>query len=615
MRGPHRGPSFGRARATMRRSPQLARIALGVVLLAMASRVEGADSVVVWTQAPISPPEWDARVKHAAVILRDGEVLSLGGDSRLGTGGAVPTPRNDVFSITSGGTTLTRVAAAAAWSVRSGHCAVRFLRTDDVLVIGGTSAQSYVLLSDAWRSTDRGATFVQTSNETFAPVMSSTGFLQAGRRDFGCFSTGPATVYAMGGGHNYLVMKSKLNDVIKSNDSGATWLVVNTSACPAMWEGRERFAYVYMPQLGRAVIVGGATQGTSRLSYTYHNDVWVWDIASSGGTVCWEMSPNRPWNEIEGYINAQLVVAPFSGDEVLLLVGGGRLYNPANSTAALYPNTVQRSVDGGWTWSIVTSVGAALPTGIGSALVSDAIHARLVFWGGSVLNTKTPPERISTAGVWIAPTSTALVSLALPFSVIDAFCMNSDAVRTCRVEGGELLTIVGTNFADVTGITVLLNGRTCTDVHLSVVPASNSVMCTTPCFDDWSGAAAINVTALLSSTMAPIAFESTESVRTGIGALSATTATAYSGIVEGPDYVCSSAPVIVSIECLDSRMCSLAAGGAEIKASFGALLRVSGANFGHEKPTSSTVSALSIMVGASGSARPIVPFHCSSVSR
>ena len=583
----------------MRRFPARARITL--VVLAMAHRATGANSAtVVWTQAPISPLPWDARRAHAAVLLRDGEMLSLGGDAESGTTGAVPVPRNDVFSFASGGTALTHVAAAAAWSVRSGHCAVRLLRTDDVLVMGGKSAQPGVYLSDAWCSTDRGATFVQMSNETFAPVIDAQGFSRVGRLNFGCFSTGPTTVYAMGGGHTFFVDKSKLNDVIKSTDAGATWLVVSTSACAEMWEGRERFAYVYMPQLERAVIAGGMT--SNGVAKTYHNDVWIWDIASSGGSVCWEMSPNRPWNETEGYINAQLVVAPFGGDEVLLLVGGGRLYNAGNANAALYPNAVQRSVDGGWTWSIVTSVGAALPTGIGSALISDAIHARLVFWGGSVLETNggsvddnTP--RIPTAGVWIAPTSTALISLALPFSVIDAFCMNSDAVRTCRVEGGELLTIIGTNFADVTDITVLLNGRACTDVHASVA-VSSSITCTAPCLDDWSGAAAIDVSALLATTLAPVAFNSTTSVRTDTGALSVTASTAY-GDIAVADYVCSSAPTIASVECVDPKRCSIAAGGAELKADFGALLRIGGANFGHEKPTVSTASTLSVMFGTS----------------
>ena len=194
-------------------------------LLGMARGAEGTDVALEWSEAPLSPDPWTGRHGHAAVILDDGAVLSLGGYDGNN--------KNDVFKIVPGGTTLTQVTAEAEWSLRNGLCVVQLPGTNEIVLIGGS------VKNDAWRSTDSGLNFTKISSNVFAAV---------GRAFHGCVAVTATKLFAFGGQSATSVYH---NDVRVSTDSGATWNDVDhsSSSCGGnqqRWSKRYLFTFTFM---------------------------------------------------------------------------------------------------------------------------------------------------------------------------------------------------------------------------------------------------------------------------------------------------------------------------------------------------------------------------------
>ena len=268
-------------------------LALGFACVAVAT---GGDVTLLWSQAPPSGAPWTARYSHAAAIFADGSVLSLGG-----YGGGYKN-QNDVFRLTPGSTTLEQVTAAAAWSARYGLCAVVLIGTDEIVIMGGNDGG---FKNDAWRSTDKGVTFVKISDAVWAQ----------GRRYAGCVAISATKLFAFGGDSSSGggVMH---NDVRVSIDAGASWSDVDHASCgattPPMWSVRFGFGYTYMALLGRIVIAGGQESST-----VYHNDIWF----SQSDATCWTLAKADVNSGVDGYFGASLVTVPFGGLEALLLLG------------------------------------------------------------------------------------------------------------------------------------------------------------------------------------------------------------------------------------------------------------------------------------------------------
>ena len=479
-------------------------------LLGIAPGVEGTGVALEWSEAPVSPAPWAERHGHAAVILDDEAVLSLGGRDKNDV------KVNDVFKIVPGGTTLQQVTASAEWSARSGICVVHLPGTNEIVLINGGGQ------NDAWRSTDSGLNFTKISSKVFALL---------GRTYHGCVAVTATKLFAFGGG-GWAASTGAVrhNDVRVSTDSGATWTDVDHSSCGVnqqRWTKRQYFGYTFMPLLGRIVIAGG------RDDTLWHNDVWY----SNSDAKCWTLAKNDTNLAADGYYGAVLLAVPFGGVEALLLLGGYRKGGGYISTAAL-------SIDGGSIWSIMASVGTTWTGRRSFAAIVDTRFARVLIWGG---------DYPSTDILWtvpLHPVYTALAPYRPPFSFVDAYCGS----RTpCLIEGNDQLTIIGTNFSDAADLSVAVDGKPCTDV---TVTAAYTAICTTPCFASFSTHFLVSITS--SSAPNGIIFNTSLS-SSGNGAVSVATADVYTSIAT--DFVCSSSPNVTGIECIAPGHCNVDASG------------------------------------------------------
>jgi hypothetical protein len=506
-------------------------LALGFACVAVAT---GGDVALLWSKAPTSGAPWTARMSHAAGIFADGTVLSLGGYDGVS--------KNDVFRLTPGSTTLEQVTAAAAWSARNGFCAVVLLGTDEIVIMGGFGSTYF---NDAWRSTDKGATFVKISDAVWAQ----------GRQFAGCVAISATKLFAFGGGSGYH------NDIRVSIDAGASWSDVDHASCgamPPMWSERYNFGYTYMALLGRIVIAGG-----TGFNGVLHNDIWY----SQSDATCWTLAKADVNIASDGYYGASLVTVPFGGVEALLLMGG-------INRAFVYLNTVQLSLDGGFTWSVVASAKSGgkwnwLGRRSFTAIV-DSVSARLLMWGGVRLASSQYKGDLWTTS--LIPIYDAILPMIRPFTVSLAVCADTQG---CRVTGNQQLTVRGTNFTDAAtdlAISIGTGGDMCTSIQ---VINDNKITCTTPCFTAWSSTHSITIT----SSTAPGGFFDTTNV-------SVAAATKYPG-KSIADFVCFIAPIITSVACNSPAACSVTTSpgmAPQLKVPPNELVTITGANFGAIEP-------------------------------
>ena len=195
------------------------------------------DGGATWTEVCHEAP-WDARARHASVVLADGKVVVMGGtDDHYDK-------RNDVWSSTDCGATWTRVREHAGWSMRTAFAAVS-LPNGDIVVMGGWDDRS-MRCSDVVKSSDGGATWTNVCSAAPWGTRSSHSAIVAN-----------GTIVLLGGDGE----SSRLNDVWWSEDGGVTW---TEAATPAPWPARSRFAATTTPT-GDVIILGGCVK---------HSDVW-----------------------------------------------------------------------------------------------------------------------------------------------------------------------------------------------------------------------------------------------------------------------------------------------------------------------------------------------------
>lgn len=274
---------------------------------------------IAWTELAPSAP-WVTRQLFSSLSLPNGSVLLMVGYHTASL--------SDVWESTDGGSTWTELAAISSWPPRFLLSSLS-LGTGDVVVLGGENGGYF---NDVWRSADAGVSWSQTAANIPWKARSGAGVV--------LLSTGDLLLM---GGYN----GSCLNDVWRSNDDGSSWLNIEPHA---PWSSRCGFGAASLSIMGDVLVMGG-TDGVRQL-----NDVW----ASHDGGLSWTaLTTNASWSPRRFF---STVALPYGS---LLVMGGSD--NDGN-----YLSDVWQSVDGGVTWTQLTSVAPWPPRyGFGSALLPN----------------------------------------------------------------------------------------------------------------------------------------------------------------------------------------------------------------------------------------------------
>ncbi len=246
---------------------------------------------------------WSARYAPGSVVLPDKSIVLMGG--RNSTGSFL----NDVWRSTDVGATWTEINASAGWSGRSYHTGVA-LPNGRIVLMGGSNSLGD-LLNDTWRSEDGGM--------TWTCVNQSSGWDPRAFHTSVALSDG--SIVLMGGINSSSTL---LNDTWRSEDGGATWTCVNTSAG---WTPRSSHASVSL--LGGGIVLSGGSDGGGR------NDVWRSD---DGGATWTCVNESAGWPERWSLAGVALT------DGSIVIMGGMTSYG-------LFLHDVWRSTDGGATWT------------------------------------------------------------------------------------------------------------------------------------------------------------------------------------------------------------------------------------------------------------------------
>jgi len=243
------------------------------------------DNGATWTQQTASAG-WAARSAHSSVVLPDGSIVLMGGDTQ---NGGVYT--NDVWRSIDKGATWTRMTANAEWVARGGHMSVA-LSDGSIVLMGGNAGSWYsgIYKNDVWRSTDKGATWTQ--------VTASAGW--AARSESRSVLMPDGSIVLMGGAPSIGGYK---NDVWRSTDSGATWTQQTASAG---WAARSGHSSVAMPD--NSIILSGGYTGVQK------NDVWR---STDSGATWTQVTANAEWSARSSHSS---VVVP---DGSIILMGSG----------------------------------------------------------------------------------------------------------------------------------------------------------------------------------------------------------------------------------------------------------------------------------------------------
>lgn len=216
---------------------------------------------------------------------------------------------------------------------------------DGAMVVMGGRDSSENLLNDVWHSEDKGATWTQ--------MTSTAGWSK--RMNHTSVSSQDGSIFLMGGYDDNEEFK---NDVWRSTDKGETWTRMTANAG---WSGRWNHAGVALPD-GSIAIMGG-WDGSSRL-----NDVW----RSTNNGVSWNRrTGDAAWTGRWGLEGAALP------DNSIIVMGG---FDGANK------NDVWRSTDTGISWTQLTAnAGWGVRSRFGSAVLRDG---SIVIMGGYTGTTR-----------------------------------------------------------------------------------------------------------------------------------------------------------------------------------------------------------------------------------
>jgi PKD repeat protein len=228
----------------------------------------------------------------------------------------------------------TQLNTSAGWTRRTEHSSVAMPDGSIVLMGGITPSGGY--MNDVWRSTDNGATWML--------VNASAGWIERVRHSSVAMPDG--SILLMGG---WWYSDNQANDVWRSTDNGATWMLVNASAG---WIGRWSHTSVAMPD-GSIVLMGGLYGGS-----IFFNDTWRLNPTGSSA-----QSPSHTYtvpgiynvalqvyntngynsNRKTGYINVTPSGVPDTSFTVLPSSGIAPLIVQFNDTSANFPSA--------WNWS------------------------------------------------------------------------------------------------------------------------------------------------------------------------------------------------------------------------------------------------------------------------
>ena len=98
---------------------------------------------------------WSGRQGHTSVVLQDGSILLMGGFT-WGDIGTDIGNKNDIWRSIDNGTTWSLMNESAGWSGRLGHTSV-VMPDGSIVLMGGNSGEGNT--NDVWRSADIGATW------------------------------------------------------------------------------------------------------------------------------------------------------------------------------------------------------------------------------------------------------------------------------------------------------------------------------------------------------------------------------------------------------------------------------------------------------------------------
>jgi PKD repeat protein len=237
-------------------------------------------------------------------------------------------------------------SSVASWSDRAGHCTV-VLPNGSIVLTGGSSTGTD--WNDVWRSADGGSTWTQ--------VLANAPWHERNHHTSVALPDG--SILVMGGGHGPIGI-TRLNDVWRSTDEGATW----TQLANAPWSERQELTSVVLPD-GSVVIIGGVDNSPSP---SWTNDTWR---SVDGGSTWVRMTANAEWTARFGFSTNVLP------DGSIVMIGG---YGGADPLDYHYLNDVWRSTDNGASWQQVTGNAAFSPRGRHSTVVMP--DGTIVLMGG-----------------------------------------------------------------------------------------------------------------------------------------------------------------------------------------------------------------------------------------
>ena len=272
---------------------------------------------------------WTARESHTSVAMPDGSIVLMGGFDNFDGW------KNDVWRSTDNGATWTLVNASAGWTPREYHSSVA-MPDGSIMLMGGIDYNLPTYKNDVWGSTDNGATWIQKT--------ASAEWLERGGHTSVAMPDG--SIVLMGG---ITPSGGYMNDVWRSTDNGATWMLVNASAG---WIGRWSHTSVAMPD-GSIVLMGGLYGGS-----IFFNDTWRLNPTGSSAqspshtytipgiyNVALQVYNTDGYNSTRktGYINVTPSGVPDASFTVIPSSGIAPLIVQFNDTSANFPSA--------WSWS------------------------------------------------------------------------------------------------------------------------------------------------------------------------------------------------------------------------------------------------------------------------
>lgn len=304
--------------------------------------------------------EWIQRNDHATVTLPDGSIVLMGGWREISPGTTAPS--NDVWRSSDNGKTWVEQTASAEWESRARPRAVA-LPDGSIVLVGGIN-DTWTALTDVWRSTDKGAHWIQM-----------TAVAEWSARDTQSVVSLPDGSIVLTGGKDASFYS--LGDVWRSTDKGATWVEMTASA---EWDIRSYHTSVSLSD-GSIIVMGGYSYvdlpSPPWYLETYYKDVWR---STNNGATWVQMTDNAGWGERSGHNSVSLI------DNSIVLIGG---WLPIIDD---YTNDVWRSTDMGATWTRITEhAGWSVRYAPGSVALSD----------GSIVLTGGNSNYLSQNDVWI----------------------------------------------------------------------------------------------------------------------------------------------------------------------------------------------------------------------